>query len=185
MTRSKGKEVLPLPSPNLHWSASAVIPHNWLPICTIQRNPFPAYRWTLWRISEHPQSSDCWNSSEFQWLNQSFKSLCTHVLARMLSCSVVFDSVLPWTVACQAPLPTGFARLEYWSVLPFPPPGDLPVPEMEPASLLSPALAGRFFTTVATWEAQITVHLKTNQCQWSLSTFIYKNGKVAKAEPLQ
>ena len=50
----------------------------------------------------------------------------------------------PWTVACQAPLSMGFSRQEYWSELPFPPPGDLPDPEIKP---VSPALAGRFFTT--------------------------------------
>ena len=45
----------------------------------------------------------------------------------------------------------GFPRQEYWSGLPFPPPGDLPSPGIDPASLASPvipALAGRFFTTV-------------------------------------
>ena len=50
----------------------------------------------------------------------------------------------PRTVACRAPLSTGFPRQKYWSGLPFPSPGDLPDPEIEPAS---PALAGRFFTT--------------------------------------
>ena len=44
----------------------------------------------------------------------------------------------------QAPLSTGLSRQEYWSGLPFSPPGDLPVPGIEP---VSPALAGRFFTT--------------------------------------
>ena len=43
--------------------------------------------------------------------------------------------VIPWTVACQAPLSTGFPRQEYWSGLPFPTPGDLPDPGIEPASL--------------------------------------------------
>ena len=55
-----------------------------------------------------------------------------------------------WTVAHQAPLSMGFSRQEYWIVLPFPSPGDLPVPGIEPASLMSPALAGGF-TTSATW----------------------------------
>ena len=41
----------------------------------------------------------------------------------------------------------GFSRQEYWSGLPFPLPGDLPNPGIEPTSLASPALAGRFFTT--------------------------------------
>ena len=47
----------------------------------------------------------------------------------------------------------GFSRQGYWSGLPFPPPGDLPNPGIEPTSLLSPALASMFFTTSATWEA--------------------------------
>ena len=41
----------------------------------------------------------------------------------------------------------GFSRQEYWNGLPFPPPGDLPDPGIEPASLVSPALVGGFFTT--------------------------------------
>ena len=42
--------------------------------------------------------------------------------------------------SCQAPLSMGFSRQEYWSGLPCPPPGDLPDPGIEPASLASPAL---------------------------------------------
>jgi len=41
-----------------------------------------------------------------------------------------------------------FSRQEYWSGLPFPTPGDLPDPRIEPVYLASPAMAGRFFTTV-------------------------------------
>ena len=58
-----------------------------------------------------------------------------------------------WTVTHQVPLLMGFSRQEYWSGLPFPSPGDLPNPGIEPVSLMSPALAGSFFTTSATWEA--------------------------------
>ena len=47
----------------------------------------------------------------------------------------------------------GFCRQEYWSGLPRPSPGDLPPLGIEPMSPMSPALAGRFFTTSATWEA--------------------------------
>ena len=47
----------------------------------------------------------------------------------------------------QAPLSMEFLRQEYWSRLPFPPPGDLSDPGIEPVSLASPTLAGRFFTT--------------------------------------
>ena len=63
--------------------------------------------------------------------------------ARTLSYIRLF--VTPWTVAREAPLSMGFPRHEYWSGLPFSPPGDLPSPGIEPP--LSPALAGRFFTT--------------------------------------
>ena len=52
-----------------------------------------------------------------------------------------------WTVTCQAPLFIGFSRQKYWNGLPCHPPGDLPIPGIEPASLVSPALAGRFFTS--------------------------------------
>ena len=48
--------------------------------------------------------------------------------------SVVSDSVTPWTVARQAPLFMGFSRQECWSGLPFPPPGDLPDPGIQPTS---------------------------------------------------
>ena len=50
-----------------------------------------------------------------------------------------------WTVAHQNPLSMGLPRQEYWGGLLFPPPGDLPDPGMEAASLMSPALAGRSF----------------------------------------
>ena len=61
--------------------------------------------------------------------------------------------VTPWTVAHQAPLSMGFSRLEYWSGLPCLPPGYLPYSEIERRSLMSPVLAGKFFTTGTIWEA--------------------------------
>ena len=66
---------------------------------------------------------------------------CVYVL------SCVQLSATLWTVACQAPLFMGFPRQEYWSGLPFPPPGDLPDPGIKPAFSVSLMLAGRFFTT--------------------------------------
>ena len=47
--------------------------------------------------------------------------------------------VIPWTVACQAPLSMGFSKQEYWNGLPFPPPGDLSDPGIEPGSPTSQA----------------------------------------------
>ena len=60
---------------------------------------------------------------------------------------------IPWTACPPSSSSMEFSRQEYWSGLPFPPPGDLPRPEIELKSLASPTLAGRFFTTSATWEA--------------------------------
>ena len=65
--------------------------------------------------------------------------------AKLLSCVRLFAT--PWTVACQASLSMGFSRHEYWNGLPFLSPGDLPDPGIKPASPVSPALAGKFFTT--------------------------------------
>ena len=58
-----------------------------------------------------------------------------------------------WTIAHQIPWSMGFSRQEYWSGLLCPPPGDLPDPGIELASLTSPALVGGFFTTSTTWES--------------------------------
>ena len=57
-----------------------------------------------------------------------------------------------WTVARQASLSMGFSSREYWSGVPCPPPGNLPDPGIEPRSLVSPALKGKFFTNSTTWE---------------------------------
>ena len=64
------------------------------------------------------------------------------VVVRSLSCVRLFAT--PWTVAYQAPLSMGFSRQEYWSGLPFPSPGDLPNPGIEPRS---PALEADSLTS--------------------------------------
>ena len=74
--------------------------------------------------------------------------LCRLVTFVVVVLSHVWRFVTPWTIACQALLSMGFSRREYWSRLPFPPPGDLSDPGIEPTSLASPALAREFFTTV-------------------------------------
>ena len=56
------------------------------------------------------------------------------LIVKKWSCSVVSDSAIPWTVVSQASLSMGFSRQEYWSGLPFPSPGDLPDPGIEPSS---------------------------------------------------
>ena len=62
-------------------------------------------------------------------------------------------------------LSMGFSSQEYWSGLPFPPPRDLPDPGIEPVSLMSPALAGRFFTTAPPGKPQVYIKQLTNRIQ--------------------
>ena len=82
----------------------------------------------------------------------------------MLSCfSHVQLFVTLRTVTHQAPLSMEFSRQEYWSGLPCPPPADFPYSGIEPKSLMFPALAGRFFTTSTTWDAQYITLLVYNQ----------------------
>ena len=64
----------------------------------------------------------------------------------MKSLSRVRLFATPWTVAYQAPLSVRFSRQEYWSGLPFPSPGDLPDPGIEPRS---PALESDALTSAA------------------------------------
>ena len=87
-------------------------------------------------------------------MSQSFLHLLTSHHACALSCfSSVQLSATLWTIAQLASLSMGFSRQEHWNGLLCPSPGDLPYTGIEPASLMSPALTGRFFTISATWEA--------------------------------
>ena len=80
-----------------------------------------------------------WIKSERSWFLMVFCLITISVEAVLLSSfSGVRLSVAPWTVAHQAPLSMGFFRQEYWSELPFPPPGDLPDPGIEHTSPVSP-----------------------------------------------
>ena len=74
--------------------------------------------------------------------------LARHMSANPLQLCLTFMTL--WTVAHQAPLCMGFSRREYWSGVLCPTPGHLPDPGVELASLMSPALARRFFTTSTT-----------------------------------
>ena len=67
------------------------------------------------------------------------------------SCVWLFASL--WAIACQASLSWRFSRQESWSGLPCPSSGDPPDPGIEPMSLKSPVLAGKLFTTSATWRS--------------------------------
>ena len=84
----------------------------------------------------------CWGPNESdmtEWLSTQHRHW---ILVCAQSCSLVWLST-----TYQAPLSLEFSRQEYWRGLPFPSPGDLPDPGIEPESSVSTALAGRFFTT--------------------------------------
>ena len=115
-------------------------------------------------LEEDPEpqmTSKSWLTSWFQqrknWAEDptnpcpDFWPMCVHACSVT---SVMSNTVQPVTIAPQAPLSMGILQARILSGLPFPPPGDLPYPEIEPTSLMFPALAGRFFTTRATWKVQ-------------------------------
>ena len=79
-------------------------------------------------------------------------SKCMHT--QLLSCVQLY--VIPRAVVHQAPLSMGFFRQEYWSGLPFPPPGDLPNPGIEHTSAV---LAGKFFTTALHGKPQLSKYV--------------------------
>ena len=72
------------------------------------------------------------------------------------------NSLRPVGLSHQAPLSMGFSRQEYWSGVLCPPPGGLPDPGIEPESLMSPALIGRFFTTSGLSDAYTLVEIIFN-----------------------
>ena len=104
--------------------------------------------------------------------------LCWWVCAVLSRFSCVRLFVTLWTIAHQAPLSTAFSRQEYWSGLSCPPPGDLPDPGIEPASLTSPALAGRFFTTSATQEGNTCYCFRVENDGATCSDWVGKVGRV-------
>ena len=89
-----------------------------------------------------------------------------------------------WTVAHEAPLSMGFSWQEYWSGLPYPPPGDCSGLGIKPASFMSLASSGWFFTTSTTWEApckfigfkycMVFCNIKLAWNLWKQNTFLWK-----------
>ena len=108
----------------------------------------PGLQW-LWLMGSRAQAQQLW-CMDLPWVSYG---------------------VFLWTIARQATLSMWFSREEeYWNGVWYPPPGDLPDPEIEPMSLMSPALAGWFFITTAIWEALL--YHKINQ-------FIIYNSMIA------
>ena len=95
------------------------------------------------------------------WCSNRKKSSANHpLLGPWKNC---LPQISPW---CQKRL--GTTTLKDWSGLTFPCLGDLPDPGIEPESFMSPALAGRFFTTRTTWEVRYKTCLKFQRTvQWT------------------
>ena len=100
-------------------------------------------------------------SIHFNQRNKNTCQLNAFVHFKYFSCVWLFVTL--WTLAYQAPLSMVFSMQAYWSGLPFPPPEDLPDP-----GITSPALAGRFFTTIASWEQNKFV-------VWAIALSSYKH----------
>ena len=81
------------------------------------------------------EMNDSWMWAQYNLLPQRHRGSITSRTSLLFSHCVVSDSCATlWTVACQAPLSMGFSRQEYWSVLAFPSPADLPGSGIKPAS---------------------------------------------------
>ena len=88
--------------------------------------------------------------------------------------SHVWLFVILWTIACQALLSIGFSRQEYWGRLPFPSPGDLPNPGIEPSSLMSSVLAGRVLPLPPHGQPPFShPHLTVSVIDVVMYTFVY------------
>ena len=92
------------------------------------------------------RTSFTWKKNIYMFNPRLFGTFCyIHLYTWVLSLVQLF--VTPWTTARQSPLSMGFPRQEYWSGLPWPPPGTLPDPEIKLVFPAPSALAGRFFAT--------------------------------------
>ena len=110
----------------------------------------------------------------FWFFSTVSKPFLAYVLCAVLSrfrCVWLFATVR--TVAHQAPLSMALSSQEHWSGLPCPPPGDLPDPEVKPISY-TPALAGRFFTTNATWKQNRWASIWAKGCKNRISRAVDK-----------
>ena len=119
--------------------------------CLLNKNCYPVFLSFFYNYSEAKKKERC----EDIWKIKTYICVCVRVcvcvcvcMLRHFNCVWLFATL--WTVAHQIPLSIGFSRQEYWSALPFPSPGDLPDPGIKAASLMSPALVDRFFTTSTT-----------------------------------
>ena len=107
-----------------------------------------------------------WMLNSLMWLGIELSTVCSHRFCiHVLGCSVVSELAAPWTIAFQAPLLMEFFRHRFLSGVSFPTPKDLPHQGIKPVSLVSPALAGRFFAIGTTREA--TASIDSTYASWN------------------
>ena len=123
-----------------------------------------SYHSNICRVLYQAKTNSC--CSCYCWHNLCNRKVCTwrerlqitwwnlqlygvYTCAQLLNCAWLFD---PMDCIPQAPLSIKFSQQEYWSGLPFPPPGDHPDPGIKLTSPACPAWAGGFFTTRAICE---------------------------------
>ena len=125
----------------MHLLCESSSPGTW-PVDGREDDSQAAIRIKTWYSITHPNRPRLFACLDPDYL---FAQLCVGhgacTWAQSLSCGRFF--AYPWTVACQAPLSMALSREEYWSGLPFPPPGELLNPGTDPTSS---ALAGRFLS---------------------------------------
>ena len=147
-------ECWPLMSETKHWSilTSSPATHSLHISCLVSIYPFHEHSSSS--VSKRGCSGDqtapsvCNPLGGFSLVLVTRHNTCylKHVPAQSLQLCLTLVAT-PWTVACQAPLSTGFPRQECWRELPFPPPGDLLDPGIKPVSPAAPRWAGKFLTT--------------------------------------
>ena len=119
----------------------------WILIHSATREVQQAHHFSKWAFRHiHMTDNVLIECGGREALGAGMRGVCEWVCVCVcvFSLSLLSDSVILWTVACQAPLSMGFSRQEYWSGLPFPSPGDLPDPRIELASPVSPVLQINF-----------------------------------------
>ena len=111
----------------------------WVTSCVTPSPFWGIFSWADFSLSlaaVKSQTGQCWR--EISHRNLYVLSDCCHngmfIFYNSVSCSLAELFATLWTIACQAPLSMGLPSQEYWSRLPFPPPGDLPDAGIEPRS---------------------------------------------------
>ena len=120
------------------------------------------------------QEAPGWVKRQRKQVEKVGKSLYYGVIGKGKACmcvssvaSVVFDSLWPYGLySLPGSSVHGILQARIFEWLLCPPPGDLPDPGIEPVSLKSPVLAGRFFTTSTTWEASKVRQDRVNKQDW-------------------